>query len=283
MRIAILISGQPRFMRHGAEWLKRNVLQHTNGFEVDYYVHFWDNGDPNLENKLISTYNPIAYKIDNFDNHINEFRESIIDLNRLYHDSFYLVPKYIRENILFDTPEITTYGQNFWGQFLSTHEVANLVKDYGSYDIVIKTRSDAIFSPMTPQLWHKSLSNLIKNPIFNKRIFVPWLHVTSGIPYFCDFAFISTPETWIRYSQNIKENCIRLATEDKPLLYEFNLHEFHGISHWLWNKLAIYNQTEFLSYTVTWPMNFSVSLIRDDTDILDKQYNDINQQFLETR
>ena len=281
MKIAILISGQPRFVKQGSDWIKNRIFSQQYGYDVDFYVHFWDNGDPNLEQTIRDCYNPIDFQIDNYKKYIGKFKSEVIEKNKSLQDDFKLVPTYVRENILFDTGEITQYGENFWGQFLSTYEVSNLVKNYHEYDIVIKTRSDAVLDPMSPDIWKKALRNIIRSPVFNTKIFTPWLQTVAGIPYFCDFTFISTPETWINYSRHLRDSCFRLATEDKPLFYEFNLHEFHGISHWIWNKLSIYSSAGFLSFTVTWPMKFNgAALLRDDFDTSNMSYDQIHQRFL---
>jgi hypothetical protein len=164
---------------------------------------------------------------------------------------------------------------------LSTHEVSKLFEECTGYDIVIKTRSDAIIDPINPDTMYRALNNIKKNPNFSSRIFTPWLQALGGIPYFCDFAFIATPDTWKTYSKDLRDKCIRLATTDNALFYEFNIHEFHGISHWVWNKLSIYTFSGFLSFTVTWPMKFGgVSLMRENIDITYMDYQQINQKFL---
>lgn len=285
MKIAILISGQPRFMQQGSKWIIEKVFPRSKGYKVDFFVHLWDNGDPELEKKIIDCYSPVDYKISNYEQYIQEFKSEITDRNRSLPENIRnLVPRYVRENILFDTPEPTKYGENFWGQFLSTHEVSELFEDYEGYDMVIKTRSDAVMDPVNPETLYRALNNIRRNPNFKNKIFTPWLQAVGGIPYFCDFAFIATPETWKLYSENLREKCLRLATTDNALFYEFNIHEFSGISHWVWNKLSIYTFSGFLSFTVTWPMNFNgVALIRKDIDISNMEHRQINQMFLENQ
>lgn len=283
MKIAILISGQPRFMQQGSQWIQDRLFPKKYGYDIDFFVHAWDDFDPELENKIVNYYNPISYKIDNYQQYIDDFKTQVIKKNNSLNDNDILniLPLKIRDNILFDTPVPTTYGENFWGQFLSTYEVSKMVTDYQDYDIVIKTRSDAIMDTMNPQILYRALSNIIKNPAFSNKIFTPWLHAFRGIPYFCDFAFISTPTTWKKYSENLREKCLNLATDDKALFYEFKIHDFDGISHWTWNKLSIYSITGFLSFSVTWPMKFDgVSLIRENIDISNMSYHQINQHFL---
>lgn len=281
MRIAVLVSGQPRFIEAGAKWMTERVFSNLHGYKIDYYCHFWDNGDPELEKKIVSTYNPVKFKIENYKDSIQDFKRQVIEKNQYNKDDFKLVPKYIRENILFDTHEVTEYGMNFWGQFLSTYEVSGLA-NYDQYDIVIKTRSDAVLHPMNHTVWSKALANIKRNPSFNTRIFAPWLQVVGGMPYFCDFAFIATPEAWKNYSMYLRDNCLKLATQDKALFYEFNIHEFHGIAHWVWNKLSIYSMSSFLSFSVTWPMNFDACLIRTSDDISKLEYQKVHQIFVES-
>jgi hypothetical protein len=49
MKIAILISGQPRFMQQGSWWIANKLFPKKSGYQVDFFVHLWDNGDPHLE------------------------------------------------------------------------------------------------------------------------------------------------------------------------------------------------------------------------------------------
>lgn len=280
MRIAVLLTGQPRHLEQGSWWFKNKIFPNGCGIDVDYFAYFWDNGDIDLGNKIQKTYSPVRYHIDNYDNVINSFVDSVQSKN-LELANWINVPSKYKDSFLFgvDKNHISNYSKNIWGQYLCAGKIATMLGNLSSYDIVIRTRSDVAFKNMDIRYWHDAFSNIYKNPIFDDKMFTPWLYVDSGIPLFADFAFISKPAVWHNFNKNIEENCIKLATINKALWYELEVSEFDHAPHWIWNKLAMYSKTNMLSFSVVWPMPFDCKLFRYDDPVNNLNFEYINHQF----
>jgi len=279
MRVAVLFTGQPRHLEQGAWWFKNRVFPQNCGLDVDYYGYFWDDGDPNLRSRIEQSYSPVRYHIQNYDKVINDFISEVQSENENY--SWDFVPDNFKNVHLFgvETPYISNYARNFWGQYICNSKIAKMLGDLSEYDIVIRTRSDVAFNNMPTNFWTDAFTNVHRNPIFDDKMFSPWLYVENGIPLFSDFAFISKPAVWHNYSKNMYENCISLATEHKQLWYELEVSEFSQPPHWLWNKLAMYSKTNMLSFSVVWPMPFDCKLIRYDEQLHDLNFGYISQRF----
>ena len=280
MRIAVLITGQPRYLEEGAWWFKNRVFPESSGVDVDYYGYFWDDGDPNLENRIQQTYGPIQYQIGNYDNAIDQFINSVQERNNKI-DDWHNIPEKYKHSFLFGVEKqyISDYSKQIWGQYLCSDRIANMCSELNDYDVIIRTRSDVAFNNMPFKFWHESFANMYRNPIFNDKMFAPWLYVDSGMPLFADFAFISKPKVWHNFNKNIEENCIRLATENKALWYELGISDFYHVPHWIWNKLAMYSGTSMLSYSVVWPMPFDCKLFRYNENVQNINFDHINNQF----
>jgi len=114
MKIAVCLYGQPRYCELGFNYL----LNFTEGFELDFYIHSW--GDDDTYKLMKNLYNPICLKVDppktNFD-HMNEY---IIDQN--------LNSKGIISTI---SPLYSIYKS---GKLLENYNI--------DYDYVILTRTD---------------------------------------------------------------------------------------------------------------------------------------------
>lgn len=279
MRVAVLLTGQPRHLEQGAWWFKNRVFPHGCGMDVDYYCYFWDNGNPSLSQEIEQTYSPVRYHIQNYNEVIEHFIDQVQSRNK--HFNWSNVPEKFQNVHLFnvDKPYISDYSKNIWGQYLCASKITKMVGDLSDYDIVIRTRSDVAFNNMDMRFWQDAFTNIYRNPIFDDKMFLPWLYVDSGIPLFSDFAFISKPQVWYQYNKDIEENCIRLATKDKALWYELEVSNFSQPPHWIWNKLAMYSKTNMLSFSVVWPMPFDCKLIRYNENVNDLNFDYINRRF----
>jgi len=267
MRVAVILTGQPRHMEHGSWWLNNKVFpKHWEGLKVDYYAWLWDNGDPDLGAKVEQAYRPVKYHIENYQNCVTDFVSKVQEQNSIVDQSRSdLVPINLRENILFNTPEITKWGENFWGQFIAGSRAANWLGDMSNdYDVVIRTRTDAVFHPMTERLWIQAFHNLNRNPNFKHKLFSPWMHLASGSGFMGDFAHIGTPANIHNFYKNMEENCLKVAGPDRPLFYELNvIHRDRAlVAHWMWTKLSHYSNTDWLSFSVVWPTPYETSVIR---------------------
>lgn len=280
MRVAVLLTGQPRHLEQGAWWFKNRVFPRESNIDVDYFGYFWDDGDPNLCFRIEKSYEPIRYQIDDYDRAIDQFIDRVQSRNNKI-DDWHNVPKQYQNSFLFnvDKQHISNYSKNIWGQYLCSSRIATMLGDLSSYDVVIRTRSDVAFNNMPYKFWHESFANMYRNPIFDDKMFAPWLYVDSGLPLFADFAFISKPKVWYNFNKNMEENCVRLATDNKALWYELEVSNFHHAPHWVWSKLAMYSKTNMLSYSVVWPMPFDCKLFRYDEKLEDINFDYINTQF----
>ena len=61
MRIAVLMSGQPRHMEQSAWWWQNRIFpQNFKNLHVDYFLNLWDDGTNNLGTKAKQLYNAKA-------------------------------------------------------------------------------------------------------------------------------------------------------------------------------------------------------------------------------
>lgn len=280
MKVAVLLTGQPRHLEQGAWWFKNKVFPAGCGIDVDYFAYFWDDGSTDLDNRIQNTYAPVRYHIDNYESTINNFIEQVQQRNRAI-NNWANVPIKYKDYFLFgiDKSHISNYSKNIWGQYLCASKMATMVGNLSSYDIVIRTRSDVAFKNIDVRYWKDAFTNICKNPIFDDKMFTPWLYVDSGIPLFADFAFISKPSVWYNFNKNIEQNCFKLITDHKALWYELEISEFHHVPHWIWNKLAMYSKTNMLSFSVVWPMPFDCKLFRYNENLNNLNFDHINRQF----
>lgn len=281
MRVAVMLTGQPRFLAQGAWWMRNRVFPaHYQNLKIDYYCYFWDDGSTDLEQRIVKAYAPVKYKIASYDEVILNFKNKITTYNTANPQYAELAELHIHENILYNTPHVTKWGVNFWGQYFATGGITELVGDLsGQYDIVIKTRSDAIFNPLSESHWGSCFKNMYANPVFRDKMFAPWMHIEHGIPHMGDFAFISKPDLFYQFSKNIHNNCFDLATKDKSLFYELNVANHPHVAHWVWNKISNYSRSNWLSFAVVWPTPFNITLLRQENNIQTVRYDELLRQF----
>jgi hypothetical protein len=280
MRIAVLVTGQPRFIEAGAWWLKNKVFpDHYGKLKVDYYCYFWDDGSPDLESRIVNAYNPVKYQIVDYNPVIDNFLFLINDYNSKNTQYAELASCDVCKSILYDTQDLTSWGRNFWGQYIATNNITNLVGDLTEkYDIVIKTRSDAVFNILSEQEWVDCFSIIHSNPVFNDIMFVPWMKCRNGVTNMGDLAFISKPNLFYQFSKNIYTNCVDLATKDKALFYELKIAERQdAAAHWLWNKISNYSKSNWLSVTTVGSNQFGVILLRENQNIQSVTYSFLEQ------
>lgn len=261
MKVAVLISGQPRNLEQGAWWFKNRVFPSNSYLHIDYYCHFWNNNETDLINRIKNSYDPKGMWIEDYSDYSDNLIHRIRDYNTKNPD-WDNIPDNYKNGVLFNGSHVSKYCYNFWGQYLSANRITRCVENLNEYDIVIKTRSDIAFKPMDLKYWVQAFNNIKNNPAFRDKVFSNWLFVKSGIPYMGDFAFISTPVIWKNFADNLDENCYKLATSHKFLWNELNLIDDIMVPHWVWNKTSLFSKTNWLSFSVAWPMPFDSTLIR---------------------
>ena len=284
MKVAILITGQARFIDQGAWWLRNRVFPDGCGIDVDYFCHFWNDGSDNLIHRAKHVYATEHVTIDDYSTVLKNHMDYIIHKNKTEYTDWSHVPKHIQENMLFNTDYITDYGKNWHGQYLSAGIATETYKDeLSKYDIVIKTRSDCIMNDMSIREWKAAFSNIHKNPVLRDKIFPEWLYIKASQPFHGDFTFIARPSEWIRYGTNLIPGLRKICTKEKHWFKETDVDAINFPSHWMWNKLSMYSKNDWLSFGVVWPTRYNVTLVRDEDFVYGKNYEEIKQRFENTK
>jgi len=165
MKIALCLSGQPRFVEEVAPFILANVCE---GYDVDVFCHFWfdeklqtepykfgecGKGDwhhqriaSNAVEKVLEIYQPVAYKID----HSKSFTDSAVpfepSLKRYWYGAL--------EDSDQDGFRWRTIN-NCLSYFYSLNEVNKLKKEYEyakdfKYDWVVRCRTDTVLQSKIP-------------------------------------------------------------------------------------------------------------------------------------
>jgi hypothetical protein len=281
MRIAILITGQPRHLDQGAWWLSNKVFPNGCGIEYDVFCHLWNDGSDDLIHRVKYLYNTENVIIDDYDGAIYEHIKYIRETNNTQYPDWKLVPTHFQENMLFNTEYPTEYGINWHGQFLSAGRATLAFEDkLRDYDIIIKTRSDAIMNDMSIKEWLSAFNNIKRNTVLSDKLFTEWLYIRAGQPFHGDFTFIGQPGMWIQYGTNIIPGLQKLCTRDKHLFGLAAMGEDNSFpSHWTWNMLNTYSKNDWLSFSVVWPTRYNVTLVRDENYVYDKTYQEIKNRY----
>jgi hypothetical protein len=281
MRVAVVLTGQPRYLEQSAWWWKNKVFpSYYQKLQVDYFCQFWQDNTDNLHTRIIQQFNPTQLVINNYHESLISFRQKIQTANENCND-WHLVPVDVRRNVCFYDDEMSEYGYNFHGMFLSNAYAAREFGELTEYDVIIKTRSDAVFNPLSENQWLSTFHNMLKNPTFNETIFSPWLRIKQGAPFFGDLAFIGKPKLMYQFMNNMDEHMFKMCTRDKHLFGELLINDYKLIAHWMWHRLSLYSKTNWLSVGVVWPTSFNVTLIRHNEPVTDKTFDYLVNKFNE--
>ena len=260
MKVAVLVTGLPRFVKEGAWWFNHKSNYPNNEIKYDIYLHSW--ADESHREELIEAWNPKEIELANFDEEIGQFVDNVRQYNYSC-DNIKHFNQNLRETIFFETPEPSTYTKNFFGQYISAYKATNmLIKSTEHYDWVIKIRMDTIMYPQQHHIWSKIFKVLNSSEWYRTKVYTSWLHIKSSLPFIGDYVFISDRTTWIKYVVQFEQNLYNLLTKDKLLLYDLNFFK-DMIAHYFWIRLAIYSKTSFVPITGIFPMKFEACLLRD--------------------
>ena len=282
MRIAVLMSGQARHIERSAEfWRQRIMHSHLNQIKVDYFLHLWDNGDPNLKNYVKDLYQAKVVDISNYDDTVTEHIQNVKNGNDIATD-WWLAPDYVQHTLCYRTDQMSQYTYNFPGMYLATAKIAKTFEPYvQDYDIVIKTRTDCVLNPMSERHMIQLYANMLRNPVFRDVIFTPWLRIRNGLPFFGDLAFVGKPNLMQNFMKDMDKSLVKLATKDKHLLSDYMIDPEIPFPHWLWSRLSMYSRTDWLAISVVWPVPFGTCLLRSDEPVLDKNFQYLEQTYNE--
>ena len=236
MRVAVLLTGQPRYLTQGSHWWRERVFpDRFKNIKVDYFCYFWDDNN-NVFDNTNKLYHPVRCHIGDYNSKFNEFRDAVKEANK-------------------DTD-------------LSSE-----------YDVVIKSRSDTVLNIMEEEQWLAVFGNMQRNPKFSENIFAPWLRIKEGAPFFGDLAFIGKPKLMHEFMVNIDKHLFNICTKDKHLFGELLVNNYGPIAHWMWSRLSLYSKTDWLAFSVVWPVPFGTALIRHDEDITNMRYAELEQKY----
>jgi len=281
MRIAVLITGLPRFIDQSAWWLRNKTFPPSyHNLQVDYYCHLWDDYTGDLLERATALYQPKGIVVEDFESVIKPHIDYIKEQNSTVYTDWTGVPTYAQENFLFNTHEPTPWGKNYHGQYLSTYRGSlHFASELRKYDMVIKTRSDCIIFNMEERKWLESLGNINRNRMFRNTLFANWLYIKSGVPFHGDWVFIGRPEIWLQYGLNIDIGLKKLCTERKQWFEETGEEFGHEPVHWIWNKLNYFSKNDWLSFAVAWPTNFSCTLVRQPDVVYGREFAEIDAMY----
>jgi len=259
MKVAVLVMGMPRCIHEGAWWFHNKCSPYGDHYDMDFYVHSWDDNSPELRQRIQNEWKTNNVQIDNFDDYYEDWWEPIERYN-----SIDAKTKFVEDHVL----GWFKHGPHV-GQFLSTGLATDLLLSSGiEYDYVIRTRFDTILCPIDKNKW-MTLFIAIRAPRLTRpgphehAIFVPWLNFKCGLPYLGDLMSVSTFESWKNYAGKLNEQLKNLITRDKLKLSCLNGVPDH-ITHVTWPFLGINSGTHFYPILGSMPVDFRVSLWRAD-------------------
>lgn len=278
-RVAVLITGLPRFLESGSYWWKNR----TFNFDVDFYIHLWGNEhDAERAKKL---WDPVAISYHDQKKYIISFSKKIRAINNTLDPMLwdFMPEKY--HNLAAFRMGLMNDSLKLWGQYLSTYEASKLV-DYSKYDYIIRARSDVLINDNynwqqcfehiknidSFDHWPQELNNS-NSKIKSLMIFSPDIIVIHGMPQAVDLVLIAKSKDWGIFSCDIENNLIRLVTKDKALFYEIKAFtpKCLGISHWFWNKLSSYSKHTMSNLS---PRMYTY-MLRKDIDLRSVTFDDL--------
>jgi len=253
VRIAVLLSGSPRFVKEGSEWW--HIKSMPKNATIDYYGHSWDAHDHigktryyNADNKVINyeyfkCWNFTDFLLTPYSVDIPEF-ETIKNSNSPIANFFLWNDR--RDHIL---------------SVIKANEL--LVKSKKQYDIVIVMRYDTIiyqdsldkaipfildFKNSHTSKFHRGYDKALYWNGNNPTIFTPWVQVRQGLPVMQDYMFISTYNDWATYSYNLKEKYHNLLNKDIKILEPLHhvVTEATYIPHVMWAFIGLYTNANFI-------------------------------------
>ena len=259
MKVAVLVMGMPRCIHEGAWWFHNKCSPYGDHYDMDFYVHSWDDNSPELRQRIQNEWKTNNVQIDNFDDYYEDWWEPIERYN-----SIDAKTKFVEDHVL----GWFKHGPHV-GQFLSTGLATDLLLSSGiEYDYVIRTRFDTILCPIDKNKW-MTLFIAIRAPRLTRpgphehAIFVPWLNFKCGLPYLGDLISVSTFKSWKNYAGKLNGQLKKLLTKDKLKLSCLNGVPDH-ITHVTWPFLGINSGTHFYPILGSMPVDFRVSLWRAD-------------------
>lgn len=229
MKIAVLVSGEPRYSSLAGEIFRKNAIEH----EYDVFIHSWDH--VTLGNKSM-----------NFDS----WRAKKI---RVHSENRMLDPIFnkISQEVFLGASKEKFY--EFFGQILSFYYSFDLCREHlNDYDLCIKIRHDSILHNID-----YNINKLIKfDKIVNNTpywrpnlhepepaIFVESINYYQGLPVIHDLTLFGTPKSFIQYASDLPQKIVDMSRD-------FRHQGFFFIHHLLWYLIGEIQQINILPMTI---------------------------------
>lgn len=162
LKVALMLSGQPRSYKAGFEYHKKNLL---NKFDVDVYMHTWPSVSNEIKGDLVDLYG-------------GSIKTSEIETDeRFVTERFTRIPNY-------QFPAINTFRM-----FYSLYQSYAMIRTPEIYDVIIRSRYDFALN-MFPPL-HETRVN---------TIYVPSDRMTPEHDFCADMFAWGTPQVMKKYS-----------------------------------------------------------------------------------
>lgn len=252
LKLAVLITGSPRFVHEGAEWWFNNAM--PSGVDIDYYGHCWSEHDYIGSKRY---YDPSKITIDYEYFKCWPFSDFVISdhhFNFDIYDSVKNEDTKLRNFLLWDKRRDHTLSVAFASDLL--------FKSKKIYDLVLIIRFDTIIKPnsldkVIPfvlnfqkdhcRQFHKGHDKALFWNKTNPTIFTPWVQIRQGLPVMQDYMFLCTYNDWVTYTGgNLYDRYHRLLNSDKHFLEPTNFVESTYHSHVIWSYLGCYSKANFI-------------------------------------
>jgi len=176
IKIAILLYGQPRFFEHTYKNIQEAYT--IDGCETDFFAHFWEDVGFYPGDDYTDTYIRTKERVEKclIDLQVKDYiQEDYTELD-LLGDSQKIIYDFLtqsRRDISRIRPVTNTRGRYHYGQHLSLHKCFCLMEKFErrknfKYDVVIKVRSDWIYSPSDSITKYKAYIEKLVEPNFMK-------------------------------------------------------------------------------------------------------------------
>ena len=247
-KLAVLLTGSPRFVSEGADWWFNKALPFN--CDIDYYGHCWDEADEIGKERYDSKLNVRDFEKWPFTDFKFSRHTRDIDL----YDSLRNKDTRLSRFVFRDK------GRD---HIVSVHNATKLMMDKKvKYDLVLVMRYDTIIKPGAldkcisfiynfkdnVNKFHKGYDTALFKNDTNPNIFTSWVQVRQGLPCMQDYMFISRYDDWIKYAGNLYNTYKKLLNEDNKFLECTNFAESIYHPHVFWAFLGMYSKANFLSH-----------------------------------
>lgn len=251
MKLAVLLTGSPRFVPEGSEWWFNHAM--PKNVEIDYYGHCWNEHDEIGSKRYYDSSN---IKID--ENYLScwPFADLKITNHTFDLDLYTSVRK---EDTLLS--RFLLWDKRRDHIVSISHATDLMLKSGKEYDVVLVMRFDSIIKPNSldkalpyvlnfynhANKFDKGYDKALYWNIDNPMIFTPWVQVRQGLPVMQDYMFLSTFKDWIKYTGgNLYERYRCLLNEDKHFLDITNFAETTYHPHIFYAFIGIYSKANFI-------------------------------------